>query len=222
VRRRQNLPAVAQALPPGTWNKEIDMVTSGISSQIFGPPRFPPTAEQQEFRANVRSLIDAIKAGDLEAAKEAYAKIEEAQAAKEKEAAQSPFEELLAKLGEALAADNIDAAQQALEDFRTGRLGEPPRAIVRLHPDFLSDEARTAFVGLIDSIRSEDLGAAEDAYSAFLELNGKAGATAASPIGQFLEQIGAALEADDLDAAKSALSQLAQHRPNGGAVDVTA
>jgi hypothetical protein len=167
-------------------------------------------------------LIDAIKAGDLEAAKEAYAKIEEAQAAKEKEAAQSPFEELLAKLGEALAADNIDAAQQALEDFRTGRLGEPPRAIVRLHPDFLSDEARTAFVGLIDSIRSEDLGAAEEAYSAFLELNGKAGATAASPIGQFLEQIGAALEADDLDAAKSALSQLAQHRPNGGAVDVTA
>jgi ribosomal protein S20 len=211
-----------QVFPPDTWTKEINMATSGISSQIFTPPRLQPTAEQQEFRANVRSLIDAIKVGDLESAKEAYAKIEEAQAAEEEEAAQSPFEELLAKLGEALAADDIEAAQQALEAFKASRLSEPPRAIVRLHPDFLSEEARNAFIGLIDSIRSEDLAAARDAYSAFLELSGNSGATATSPIDQFLEQIGAALEADDLDAAKAALAQLAQQRPPGGAVNVTA
>ena len=53
------------------------MISNGVASQFLGLTRPQPSGDQQELRANVRSLIDAIKSGDLEAAKDAFAKIEE-------------------------------------------------------------------------------------------------------------------------------------------------
>lgn len=94
--------------------EEIDMTTEGVSSQFCGPPRIQPPADQQEFRATVRSLIDAIKSGDLDAAKDAYTKIEDLSASARETDGKSPFAQLVSQIGAALQTDDIDAAKEAL------------------------------------------------------------------------------------------------------------
>ena len=197
------------------------MMTDGISSQFFGPPRIQPSAEQQEFRSNIRSLVDAIKSGDLDAAKEIYAKIEEAAASKTEPDSDSPFAQLISQLGEALAADDIDAAKEALSTFEANRPEGPPRGGGR-RAGGPSEVERNAFGQLIAALKTDDLDGAKAAYSDLLEARESDETSRKWPIDSFLEQIGAALESGSLDSAQAALSQLAQHRPHGGAVDVSA
>ena len=197
------------------------MTTEGIASQFSGPPRIQPSAEQKEFRSTVRSLIDAIESGDLDAAKDAYAKIEELSAGKGETSSDSPFAQLVTQIGEALEADDIDAAKEALSSFEANRpSGPPPGAGPR--PGGPSEAERSAFVDLVEALKSDDLDGAKNAYSALLEARDDSESEDGSPIGSLLEQIGAALDSDDLDSAQSVLEELARHRPHGGAVDVEA
>lgn len=199
------------------------MTTEGISSQFCGPPRIQPSAEQQEFRSTVRSLIDAIKSGDLDAAKDAYTKIEQLSSDRKETDTdtESPFAQLVSQIGEALGSDDIDAAKEALSSFEANRPAGP-RPGHGSRPGGPSDAVRSAFGDLVEALKSDDLNGAKDAYSALLEARDSDQSDRPSPIDSFLEQIGAALETDNLDSAKSALEQLAQHRPHGGAIDVSA
>ena len=196
------------------------MKIHGIPSQIFGSSRAHPTADRQEFRSTLRSLIDAIKDGELDKAKEAYATIEEAPAGKTGTNSHSPFAQLIAQLGETLGADDLEAAKGALSTFEAHRPeGPPPAGGPRKGGPWV--EERSAFGDLVESLRSDDLSGAKDAYAKLLEARGDEETSGKSPIDRFLEQIGVALESNDLDSAQSALDQLARHHPHGGAVDVS-
>jgi hypothetical protein len=201
--------------------QEIEMMTDGISSQVCGATYFQPSAEQQAFRSNVKSLIDAIKSGDLDAAKEAFAKIEDTTASKKTETnSDSPFAQLIAQLGEALQADDIDGAKDALSTFQANRpSGPPPGGGPR--PGGPSAAERSAFGQLISALRTDDLDGAKDAYAKLLEARDSDETSRKSPIDSFLEQIGTALEDGNLETAQSVLKQLAHHHPHGGAVDVS-
>jgi len=200
------------------------MMTDGISSQLCGAACFRPPAEQQAFRSNVRSLIDAIKSGDLDAAKEAFAKIEATTAGKTKTNSNSPFAQLIAQLGEALQADDIDGAKDALSAFQANRPGGPPPG-GGPRPDGPSSAERSAFGRLVSALRTDDLDGAKEAYANLLDARESSASSSdsakTSPIDSFLSEIGAALNDNDLEAAQSILSQLAHHRPHGGAVDVS-
>lgn len=199
------------------------MNAHGISSKLYGLTRLPPTAEQQEFRTSVRSLIDAIKNGDLDTAKEAFDKISEAKSSRTDEHSQaSPFAKLIEKLGEALDANDTEAAKAALDDFEAnGPKGPPPLPPLPSLTNGPSQDARDAFVALVESLRKDDLKGAKDAYDTLIELTSGDETDSKLPLDQFLEQVGAALDAEDLGGAKAALEQLARHRPPGGTLDVT-
>jgi ribosomal protein S20 len=203
------------------------MISNGIASQFFGLARPQPSGDQQELRANVRSLIDAIKSGDLEAAKDAFAKIEEALNAKAKgeeakeDASKSPFEALLDALGEALASNDIEAAQEALAEFEESRPKTPP-ALGRAESDPLPGDVKGAFIELIKALRADDLAGAKDAFEKLTERKSAEAAEGRSRLDRFLEQVAATLEADDLASAKDALHDLTLFQPTGAAVDFTA
>jgi outer membrane protein assembly factor BamD (BamD/ComL family) len=197
------------------------MMTDGISSQFYGPPRIQPSAEQQEFRSNVKSLIDAIKSGDLNAAKDAYAKIGDTASSKTDSNSDSPFAQLISQIGEALDSGDIDAAKDALSSFEANRPSGPPPG-GGAQPGGPSESERSAFKSLVDALKSDNLDSAKTAYADLLQAREDSDTAGKSPIDSFLEQIGAALNSDDLDSAQAALDQLAQHRPHGGAVDVSA
>lgn len=203
------------------------MISNGVASQFLGLTRPQPSGDQQELRANVRSLIDAIKSGDLEAAKDAFAKIEEALNAKAKgeeakeDASKSPFEALLDALGEALASNDIGAAQEALAAFEESRPKAPP-ALGRAEPDPLTGDVKGAFIELVKALRTDDLPGAKEAFEELTERKSEEAAEARSRLDRFLEQVAAALEADDLKAAKDALHDLTLFQPIGAAVDLTA
>lgn len=199
------------------------MISNGIAAQAIGLSRPQPSREQQELRANVRDLIDAIKQGDLDAAKEAFAKINDAEGGKAKEDAKTPLDKLLAAIGEALEAGDIEAARQALEEFESARFKDRLPAVGRLEEALLPDDTRNAFIDLIKALRSDDLGGAKDAYSALLALaEDDEAEEAASRFDEFLQVVGAALEKDDLEAAKDALEELSQDNPLGRTLDLTA
>ncbi len=196
------------------------MMTDGISSQLFSTSRIRQSSDQQDFRSNVKSLIDAIKSGDLDAAKKAFAKIEDTTASKTETNSDSPFAQLIAQLGEALQADDIDGAKDALSAFQANRpSGPPPGGGPR--PGGPSEAERSAFGDLVSALKSDDLNGAKDAYANLLDAHQSSDTSSTSPIDSFLQQIGAALESDNLNSAQAALQQLAQHRPQGGAVDVS-
>jgi ribosomal protein S20 len=203
------------------------MLSNGIASQFLGLTRPQPSGDQQELRANVRSLIDAIKSGDLDAAKDAFAKIEEALNAKAKseeakeDASKSPFEALLDALGKALASNDIEAAQEALAAFEANRPKVPP-ALGRADADPLSGDVKGAFIELIKALRADDLTGAKEAFEKLTERKSEEAAADKSRLDRFLEQVAAALEADDLAAAKDALHDLTLFQPIGAAVDLTA
>jgi len=198
-------------------------MTDGISSQLYGPLRIQPSADQQEFRSTVKSLIDAIKSGDVDSAKKAYAKLEETSSGKGQSDSNSPFAQLLSQIGDALDAGAIDAAKSALTAFEEKRhAGPPPGAGPR--PGGPSEAERSAFSSLIDALKSDNLDSAKTAYADLLKAreDKNNNGSGQSPIDSFLNQIGTALSNDDLDSAQAALEQLAQHHPQGGAVDVSA
>jgi hypothetical protein len=203
---------------------EIEMTTDGISSQVCGATYFQPSAEQQAFRSNVKSLIDAIKSGDLDAAKEAFAKIEDTTAHKTETNSDSPFAQLIAQLGEALQANDIDGAKDALSAFHANRpSGPPPGGGPR--PGGPSEAERSAFGQLVSALKTDDLDGAKEAYANLLDARESSAPSSdsskTSPIDSFLSEIGAALNDNDLETAQSVLSQLAHHRSHGGAVDVS-
>jgi hypothetical protein len=200
--------------------QEIEMMTDGISSQVCGATYFQPSAEQQAFRSNVKSLIDAIKSGDLDAAKKAFAKIWDTTASKTETNSDSPFAQLIAQLGKALQSDDIDGAKDALSAFQANRpSGPPPGGGPR--PGGPSEAERSAFGDLVSALKSNDLNGAKDAYANLLDAHQSNDTSGTSLIDSFLQQIGAALDSDNLDSAQTALQQLAQYRPQGGAVDVS-
>ena len=196
------------------------MMTEGISSQFFSTSRIQQTSDQQNFRSNVKSLIDAIKSGDLDSAKEAFAKIEDTTASKTETNSDSPFAKLISQLGEALRVDDIDAAKDALSTFQANRPSGPPPG-GGPGSGGPSEAERSAFGDLVSALKSDDLNGAKEAYAKLLDAHQSSDASSTSPIDSFLQQIGAALESDKLDSAQAALQQLAQHRPHGGAVDVS-
>jgi hypothetical protein len=70
------------------------------------------------------------------------------------------------------------------------------------------DDPRQAFGQLINSIRSGDLSAAQDAYAAFTQTPG---GQSGGPLSQAVNQIGSALQSGDIDGAQQALTTLQQH-----------
>jgi hypothetical protein len=200
------------------------MISNGIAFQAIGSRTPQLSREQQEFRANVRSLIDAIRNADLDAAKKAYEKITESESDKagKNEDAKSPFATLLSQIGEALDDGDIEAAQQALEAFEADRSKEPVPAVGRIDETLLPDGTKGAFVDLVKALRSDDLAAADGAYSTLLDLTAEKKSEAASPFDEFLQQVGLALGDDDLDAARDALDAFSQESPLGHAFDLTA
>jgi hypothetical protein len=201
--------------------QEIEMMTDGISSQVCGATYFQPSAEQQAFRSNVKSLIDAIKSGDLDAAKEAFAKIEDTTASKKTETnPDSPFAQLISQIGEALEANDVVAAKDALSTFQANRRSGPPTG-EGLRPGGPSAAIHNAFGKLVSALKTDDLDGAKDAYAKLLEARDSDETSRKLPIDRFLEQIGAALEDNNLETAQSVLKQLAHHHPHGGAVDVS-
>jgi ribosomal protein S20 len=202
--------------------QEIDMISNGIAPQAIGSRTPHLSRDQQEFRANLRSLIDAIKNADLEAAKEAYEKISESESGQANENAKSPLATLLSQIGEALEEGDIAAAQQALEEFEAARLKEPLPVVARIEEALLPDGTKSAFVDLIKALRSDDLDGAKDAYSELLKITEEEDAESASDFDTFLQQIGVALADDDLDAARDALDAFSQDNPTGLAFDLTA
>ena len=198
------------------------MISNGIAPQAIGSRTPHLSRDQQEFRANLRSLIDAIKNADLEAAKEAYEKISESESGQANENAKSPLATLLSQIGEALEEGDIEAAQQALEAFEAARIEEPLPSVGRLQEALLPDGTKRAFVDLIKALRSDDLGAAKEAYADLLDLTEEEDTEALSSFDAFLQQIGAALAADDLDAARDALDAFSKGNSLGVAIDLTA
>jgi outer membrane protein assembly factor BamD (BamD/ComL family) len=201
------------------------MISNGIAFQAIGSKTPQLSRDQQEFRANVRSLIDAIRNADLDAAKKAYEAITESESDKagKNEDAKSPFATLLSQIGKALDDGDIEAAQQALEAFEADRSKEPAPAVGRIDETLLPDGTKSAFVDLIKALRSDDLDGAKDAYSELLKITkDEEDAESASPFDTFLQQIGVALADDDLDAARDALDAFSQDNPTGLAFDLTA
>ncbi len=70
------------------------------------------------------------------------------------------------------------------------------------------DDSRQAFGQLINSIKSGDLSAAQDAYAAFQQTPG---GQSSGPLSQAVGQIGSALQSGDIDGAQQALTTLQQH-----------
>ena len=197
------------------------MISNGIAFQVIGGKTPQLSQEQQEFRANLRSLVDAIKSGDLDVAKEAYDKIAEAENGKALEKGKSPLATLLSQIEEALEEGDIEAAQQALEEFEAARSKEPLPGAARLDEALLPEGAKSAFVDLIKALRSKDLEDANSAYSALQDIVAEEeGET--SPFTTFLQQVGVALADDDLDAARDALKAFSRDNPIGHALDLTA
>jgi ribosomal protein S20 len=198
------------------------MISNGIAPQAIGSRTPQLSREQQEFRANVRSLIDAIKNADLDAAKKAYEKIAESESGKSGENAKTPLETLLSQIGEALDQGDIEAAQQALKEFEAARLKEPLPVVGRIEESLLPDGAKGAFIDLIKALRSDDLDGAKGAYADLLGIEEEEDGEAASPFGTFLQQVGVALADDDLDGARDALDAFSKDSPVGNAFDLTA
>ena len=200
------------------------MISNGIAFQAIGSRTPQLSREQQEFRTNFRSLIDAIKNADLDAAKKAYEQITESENGKagENDKAKSPLATLLSQIGEALEDGDIEAAQQALKDFEAARSKEPLPGIGRIDETLLPDGAKGAFVDLIKALRSDDPAGANGAYSTLLDFLAEDESEAASPFDEFLQQVGVALADDDLDAARDALDAFSQESPLGHAFDLTA
>jgi hypothetical protein len=86
-----------------------------------------------------------------------------------------------------------------------------------------SSNAQQGFGQLISAVRSGDLDAAQQAYSAFTQTSA---AQSGGPFAQVVSQIGAALQSGDIGQAQQALAALQQqakgahhhggHRPAGG------
>ncbi|HEY4140622.1 MAG TPA: hypothetical protein VGM57_04365 [Pseudolabrys sp.] len=70
------------------------------------------------------------------------------------------------------------------------------------------DDSRQAFGQLINSIKSGDLSAAQDAYATFSQTPGGQNS---GPLSQAVGQIGSALQSGDLDGAQQALTALQQN-----------
>jgi len=207
------------------------MISQGISIQSFSLSYTQSSSDQQDFRTSVKALIDAIKNGDLQGAKDAYAKITDAlnsnsqsdaaSANTSDETSESPFQALLETIGKSLSSDDIGGAQKALSDFEADRPkghrpfgGQPALG--------LSGDARNALIDLVKSLRSDDLSGAKDAYAKLLDQKSQDAAQSQSLLDTFLGHVGTALNNDDLDAATKALQDLAQQKPQGAAVDFSA
>jgi ribosomal protein S20 len=213
------------------------MISQGISIQSFSLSYTQSSTDQQDFRSNIKSLIDAIKNGDLQGAKDAYAKISDALNSSSTQndtsgtdtsgtgtsddTSESPFTALLESIGKSLSSDDIAGAQKSLSDFEANRPkgghhqgGQPAFG--------LSGDAQNALIDLVKSLRSDDLSGAKDAYTKLQDQKSQDAQQNQSLLDTFLSQVGTALNNEDLDAANTALQDLAQQRSQGVAVDFSA
>jgi ribosomal protein S20 len=210
------------------------MISQGISIQSFSLSYTQSSTDQQDFRTNIKSLVDAIKNGNLQDAQAAYGKITDALNSSSQSggadsdgdsdnssASDSPFKAFLDAIGKSLSSNDIGGAQKALSDFEANRpKGPPPGGHAGV--DQLSADAKNAFIDLIKSIRSGDLSGAKTSLATLLDQQTQNAAQSQSPLDTFLSQVGSALDNGDLDAAQKALQSLAQQKPQGAAVDFSA
>ena len=92
-----------------------------ISSISGGPPPFPPPGQQSPLQQNFQSLAQAIKSGDLSAAKQAFTTL--SQNLPQGSGGNSPFQQALQNIGTALQSGDISGAQSALQGLQKGHHG---------------------------------------------------------------------------------------------------
>ncbi len=212
------------------------MISQGISIQSFSLTYTQSTSDQQDLRTNLKSLIDAIKSGNVQDAQTAYGKITDALSSSQGAAdsdgdsdassasdgsSESPFKAFLDAIGKSLSSNDIGGAQKALSDFEANRPKAPPPG-GQAGADQLSGDAKNAFIDLIKSIRSGDLSGAKTSLATLLDQQTQNATQSQSPLDTFLSQVGSALDNGDLDAAQKALQSLAQQQPQGAAIDFSA
>lgn len=213
------------------------MISQGISIQSFSLTYTQSSTDQQDFRSNIKSLIDAIKNGDLPGAQAAYKNVTDAlnaggqgdghgdtdsSGSSSDASSDAPFKAFLQAIGKALSSNDISGAQKALSDFEANRPKGPPSFAGGPAFDQLSGTAKNAFIDLIKSIRSSDLPGAKHSLATLLNEQSQNTTQGSSLLDSFLGQVGTALGNNDINGAQTALQDLAQQKSQGVSVDLSA
>lgn len=185
----------------------------------------------------MKSLADALKSGDLDAAKEAYTALtktleeDQTSSSSTQDSRKQKLTDMLSQVGDALNSGDISKAQEAFKSNApppppSGAQGGPP-------PDDggPSEDVMKGMASLADALKSGDLSSAKDAYASLTDLlssdNSSTSETSSSDaatsgkakLQSALADIGKALQSGDLTSAQKLFSSMT---PRGQNVDTVA
>lgn len=170
------------------------------------------------LREGIRALVEAVRGGDLSAAREAHDRLSSHPAAR----GRSPLSDLLRALSGPLVEDDVDAAQQALIDLRAGRSARQAPQAEEPGGRHDREKVREAVRNLIEALRSDELDAAQLAYAQLVELSDLQEHGLNGPFGELLGDIGEAPTAGDANGADDLFAGFVRSLNPGSAVDVNA
>lgn len=194
--------------------------TSSLYAASSGPSK--------EIREGMKALSEALKSGDLDAAKTAYdtlsQALEDEQSSGTQDARKQKLTDMLSQVGEALDSGDLSAAQDIFQQSAPpspppgGPQGGPPSGAG-------PSEAVVQDIGtLSEALNSGDLATAQAAYESLLEQLNSESESGSSDSGRDdflskLAEVGAALQSGDVTSAQQLFSAMT---PRGQGINVTA
>ncbi len=205
------------------------MSISGIGGMNATNPFTQTNGPSKEIRDGMKALAEALKSGDLDAAKEAYSSLtktleEDSSTSGTQDARKQKLTDMLADLGEALDSGDITAAQDIFQQNAPkgpppgGPQGGPPPA------GGPSEDVMQGIGSLSEALQSGDLTSAQDAYESLIEqLNAEAEDGSSDPgrdnFLSLLSDVGTALQSGNVSSAQKLFAALT---PRGQGVNMMA
>ena len=172
------------------------------------------------LRAEIRTLVEAVRRGDLQTATATHGGLSDHPAAQGK----GPVRGLLDSLRTPLEDGDIDAARDALAALRATRSEAPP--IRPRDSDNAGrherEKVREAVRNLIEALRGDELDSAQLAYAQLVELSDVEERGLNGPFSMLLTDIGEAVAAGDPDGANDLFAAFVRRLSPGSAVDQSA
>jgi hypothetical protein len=201
------------------------MSMSSIGGASAASTVAPPQGPSKEIREGMKQLAEAVKSGDLNAAKDAYSSLT-AQLENDGDGkGRQKLTDMLTQLGDALNSGDIGKARQVMEQNRPkgpppGDMQGPPPGGPQGAPP---QEVMDGMASLSEALQSGDLSSARSAYTSLTDLLGSTSSDDTNSRKQDflgkLTDIGSALQGSDLSSAQKLFAALT---PRGQGVNTVA